>query len=450
MGGDPVHPAPVLRLEGVAKRRGGVGVLRAVDLDVAAGECVAIVARRGAGRSTLASILTGQRLPDRGRLWRTGPAAPPVGQPCGLGTTGHVERDLALRAAAWGLDSGSYTAAVVDAIARLPAFAGGQGMRARRALLARPFDQAPAPARAVLVHAAALCVPAPLYVADGPVLPGEAGAAAAVAPLFDLARGRSGVVALLAGASQLRRTAPDRVLWLVEGRLAALPDVEAGIAALEGRLSLAAERSVAARPAPARPDAAPPTVGDAASASRSRGEARPGAAVPAAPEPTAKARPRPARHGRCGDPPARRLAAIATLMPGHAGPGAGAPRLPCRPTTEAAGAPVDHATGRDRHAPRSPAAGVWRRRRRQDADAAVSPAPPAGAPSAQAGSPTRPQAGPQVPPEARPKVLPQPQPRPGRGRVDVATPSQDGQRCLIALMRRGAATTGERGASAPR
>jgi D-xylose transport system ATP-binding protein len=58
----------LLSLRGITKRFGAVRALTAVDLDVYAGEVVAIVGDNGAGKSTLVKILAGVHPPDDGTI----------------------------------------------------------------------------------------------------------------------------------------------------------------------------------------------------------------------------------------------------------------------------------------------------------------------------------------------------------------------------------------------
>jgi branched-chain amino acid transport system ATP-binding protein len=63
-----VSPPAVLEARGLAKRFGGVRAVDGVDLDVAAGEVVALIGPNGAGKSTLFNMLMGQLRPDAGRV----------------------------------------------------------------------------------------------------------------------------------------------------------------------------------------------------------------------------------------------------------------------------------------------------------------------------------------------------------------------------------------------
>jgi D-xylose transport system ATP-binding protein len=67
--GAPVAPAgagPLLRLNGVSKRFGAVQALADVDLEVYAGEVVALVGDNGAGKSTLIKAISGAFPADEG------------------------------------------------------------------------------------------------------------------------------------------------------------------------------------------------------------------------------------------------------------------------------------------------------------------------------------------------------------------------------------------------
>jgi ABC-2 type transport system ATP-binding protein len=59
---------PALRFRGVTKRYGARTVLRDLDLDVAAGETVAVLGPNGAGKSTLLRIAAGLARPDAGTV----------------------------------------------------------------------------------------------------------------------------------------------------------------------------------------------------------------------------------------------------------------------------------------------------------------------------------------------------------------------------------------------
>ena len=61
-----VHP--LLRMEGLSKRYGGVRALEKANLDIAAGRIHAILGENGAGKSTLIKILAGVVAPDEGRM----------------------------------------------------------------------------------------------------------------------------------------------------------------------------------------------------------------------------------------------------------------------------------------------------------------------------------------------------------------------------------------------
>jgi len=67
---------PVLKAESVTKKvsspEGTLTILAEVDLQIAAGETVAIVGASGAGKSTLLALLAGLDEPSEGRVWLNG------------------------------------------------------------------------------------------------------------------------------------------------------------------------------------------------------------------------------------------------------------------------------------------------------------------------------------------------------------------------------------------
>jgi len=65
----PSDPAPpLLRLAGVSRTYGGFTALSPVDLDVAPGECVALMGANGSGKSTLLRIAAGRDRPTTGSV----------------------------------------------------------------------------------------------------------------------------------------------------------------------------------------------------------------------------------------------------------------------------------------------------------------------------------------------------------------------------------------------
>ncbi|MCT2591542.1 ATP-binding cassette domain-containing protein [Streptomyces sp. N2-109] len=87
----------VLSLRGICKRFGAVAALTDIELDVAAGEVVAIVGDNGAGKSTLVKVLSGVYAPDAGKIFLHGEeeslGSPALAHARGIAT---VFQDLAL------------------------------------------------------------------------------------------------------------------------------------------------------------------------------------------------------------------------------------------------------------------------------------------------------------------------------------------------------------------
>ena len=69
----------LVEMTGVEKRFGTTRALRGVDLTLSAGECLGLVGRNGAGKSTIVSILSGLAEPDAGQVRFAGDPAPRVG-----------------------------------------------------------------------------------------------------------------------------------------------------------------------------------------------------------------------------------------------------------------------------------------------------------------------------------------------------------------------------------
>ena len=63
-----MSPSPLLAVDGLTKRFGGVVANRDVSFAVASGELVGVIGPNGAGKSTLFDLITGFQRPDTGRV----------------------------------------------------------------------------------------------------------------------------------------------------------------------------------------------------------------------------------------------------------------------------------------------------------------------------------------------------------------------------------------------
>src|SRR6516225_674646 len=61
---------PLLRLDNVSLAYGHVPLLAHVDFQVEPGERICLLGRNGAGKTTLLRVVTGEALPDGGKVWR--------------------------------------------------------------------------------------------------------------------------------------------------------------------------------------------------------------------------------------------------------------------------------------------------------------------------------------------------------------------------------------------
>jgi simple sugar transport system ATP-binding protein len=71
--------AALVDMTGIEKRFGSTRALRGVDLSMRSGQCLGLVGRNGAGKSTVVSILSGLVEPDAGTIRLGGSPAPRVG-----------------------------------------------------------------------------------------------------------------------------------------------------------------------------------------------------------------------------------------------------------------------------------------------------------------------------------------------------------------------------------
>src|SRR6266446_4901939 len=65
---DTTSAVPLLEMRGIEKSFPGVQALRGVDLELRAGEVLALLGENGAGKSTLIKILSGAHRPDAGHI----------------------------------------------------------------------------------------------------------------------------------------------------------------------------------------------------------------------------------------------------------------------------------------------------------------------------------------------------------------------------------------------
>ncbi len=87
---------PLLKLENVTKRFGGLVAVNGVSLEVEEGESIAIVGPNGSGKTTLYNVISGVHVADRGRVIFAGKditTLPPYTRaPMGIGRTFQIPR----------------------------------------------------------------------------------------------------------------------------------------------------------------------------------------------------------------------------------------------------------------------------------------------------------------------------------------------------------------------
>ena len=84
----------MIRMQDIGRRFGATIVLDGVSLDIARGQCVALLGASGSGKTTLLRIVAGLERPDSGQLWLDG--VPALDIPPGKRGAGFVFQGYAL------------------------------------------------------------------------------------------------------------------------------------------------------------------------------------------------------------------------------------------------------------------------------------------------------------------------------------------------------------------
>src|SRR6201992_924746 len=223
---------PVLRARGLAKQVGSGRarrqVLDGVDLDVAAGEMVAVLGRSGSGKSTLLNLLGGLDRPDSGRLGGAGEELPGAGARTRarirLRRIGFIFQSFQLIEELTGEEN-------VLLAARLPGAPAG-GRRRAAGLIARlgvagvaahrPHELSGGEQQRFAIARALVNDPVLVLADEATGNLDENSAAAVIGTLGELADEGRAVVLVTHEAQSA--AAADRVLHLVEGRLRVAPE----------------------------------------------------------------------------------------------------------------------------------------------------------------------------------------------------------------------------------
>jgi ABC-type lipoprotein export system ATPase subunit len=223
---------PLLQARGLAKRVGSgrarQQILREVDLDVGAGEMVAVLGRSGSGKSTLLNLLGGLDRPDSGRIAVAGEELTGAGERTldriRLRRIGFVFQSFQLIEELTGEEN-------VLLAARLPGAPSGGRRRAasliRRLGVAavashRPHELSGGEQQRFAIARALVNDPVLVLADEATGNLDEGSAAAVIGTLGELADEGRAVVLVTHEAQSA--AAADRVLHLVEGRLRVEPD----------------------------------------------------------------------------------------------------------------------------------------------------------------------------------------------------------------------------------
>jgi len=223
---------PVLRARGLAKQVGSgrarQQILTGVDLDVAAGEMVAVLGRSGSGKSTLLNLLGGLDRPDSGRIGVAGEELTGAGERAldriRLRRIGFIFQSFQLIEELTGEEN-------VLLASRLPGAPAG-GRRRAAALIARlgvggvashrPHELSGGEQQRFAIARALVNDPVLVLADEATGNLDETSAAAVIATLGELADEGRAVVLVTHEAQSA--AAADRVLHLVEGRLRVAPE----------------------------------------------------------------------------------------------------------------------------------------------------------------------------------------------------------------------------------
>jgi ABC-type lipoprotein export system ATPase subunit len=223
----------VLRARGLAKQVGSGRarrqVLDGVDLDVAAGEMVAVLGRSGSGKSTLLNLLGGLDRPDSGRIAVAGEEITGAGQRAldrvRLRRVGFVFQSFQLIEELTGEEN-------VLLASRLPGAPSG-GRRRAAALIARlgvaevaghrPHELSGGEQQRFAIARALVNDPVLVLADEATGNLDDASAAEVIATLGELADEGRAVVLVTHEAGSA--AAADRVLHLVDGRLQVAPEI---------------------------------------------------------------------------------------------------------------------------------------------------------------------------------------------------------------------------------
>jgi ribose transport system ATP-binding protein len=89
--------SPILSLRGIRKSYGPIEVVHGIDLDIYAGEVVALLGENGAGKSTVSNVISGTVLPSSGEMtWQGAPYAPATPREAIDAGVGMIHQELLL------------------------------------------------------------------------------------------------------------------------------------------------------------------------------------------------------------------------------------------------------------------------------------------------------------------------------------------------------------------